>query len=102
MNKVEIELTLYTFGRLTFGMMTSFMAEGASLGVALVSPPGKYWYLPEVLLFHGSESMALATGASEVDDVGLRPWDVLEKRGERERARGRKAEGGGGLIKRIV
>ena len=26
-----------------------------------------------MLLFQGSESVALATGASEVDDVGLRP-----------------------------
>ena len=65
----------HTFGRFTFGMITSFKADGASFGVALGSPPGWYLYLPEVSDFQGSESIAFATGDSEVEEVGLRPLE---------------------------
>lgn len=63
---------VHTAGKLTLGMMVSFNALGASLGLALVSPPGWYWYLPVEPLIQGSEPCALATLASEEDDVGLR------------------------------
>lgn len=63
---------LLTLGRLTLGMMTVLRAEGASRGAWEVSPPGWYWYLPWLPEFQGSEPGTLATGFSEVAEVGLR------------------------------
>ena len=62
-----------TFGKVTFGMMTTFNAEGASFLGALGSPPGWYWYFPEPpSSFHGSLSFAFATARSEEALVGFR------------------------------
>lgn len=62
-----------TFGRVTFGMMTTFNAEGASFLGALGSPPGWYWYFPEPPpSFQGSLSAACATVRSEEELVGDR------------------------------
>jgi len=65
-----------TFGRLTFGIMTEWSADGASL-VLVISPPGWYWYLPIVPEFHGSEPAAIETGCSEEADVGLRAMSYM-------------------------
>lgn len=71
-----------TFVRVTFGKITLCRALGASLGALLGSPPGWYWYLkcsfgdePSLALscFQGSVLGAMLTGASEDEDVGLRP-----------------------------
>lgn len=61
----------HTLGRLTFGMITEWSADGASF-VLLVSPPGWYWYFPEVPEFHGSEPGAIETACSDEAEVGLR------------------------------
>lgn len=59
-------------GSVTFGMTTTFSAEGASF-LMLVSPPGWYWYGPEPpSCFQGSLSVALATVRSEEALVGER------------------------------
>ena len=62
----------HTFGRFTFGMMTSFNALGASFFARDVSPPGWYWYLPDEPVFHGSLSGTVEMACSEVEEVGLR------------------------------
>ena len=62
--------------------MTLCRALGASLGAFLGSPPGWYWYLkcsfclasPFALdVCQGIVPSAILTGASEEEDVGLRP-----------------------------
>ena len=63
----------YTFGRFTFGITTVLSADGASFRGALGSPPGWYWYFPRPPpSFQGSLLGALATGASEEEEVGER------------------------------
>lgn len=53
--------------------MTTFNAEGASLGAALGSPPGWYWYLPSPpCSSHGLLLAAWATFRSEEELVGDR------------------------------
>ena len=68
--------------RVILGTITLCKALGASLGAFLGSPPGWYWYLkcesgPESALAasfcQGSVPGAMLTGASEDDEVGLRP-----------------------------
>jgi len=59
-------------GRLTLGITTECRALGASLGAALGSPPGWYWYFPEVPDCHGAEFGAILTGCSDEEEVGLR------------------------------
>jgi hypothetical protein len=67
-----IDAVYLTFGRLTFGIITSFKAEGASLRPRLGSPWGWYWYLAVPPVFQGSESPAWATLFSLLAEVGLR------------------------------
>ena len=73
---------LQTLVRVTFGTMTLCRALGASLGAFFGSPPGWYWYLkcsfclasPFALdVCHGIVPSAILTGASDEEDVGLRP-----------------------------
>ena len=54
------------------GIITECNALGASLGAALGSPPGWYWYFPVVPDCHGAEFGAMLTGASDDEEVGLR------------------------------
>lgn len=61
-----------TLGRLTFGTTTLCSALGASFGAFDGSPPGWYWYLPDVFVSHGREFGAMLTGISLLEDVGFR------------------------------
>jgi hypothetical protein len=64
----------HTLGRLTSGTTTTLTALGALLGATLASPPGWYWYLPSLEPdSHGMLFLAMATGVSDVDWVGVRP-----------------------------
>jgi hypothetical protein len=70
-----------TFGKVTFGMMTVFNAEGASFLGALGSPPGWYWYLPSPPPdSHGLLFAAWLTLRSEEALVGDRAATVSHAR----------------------
>lgn len=65
-------MRLHTLGSVTFGITTTFKADGASF-LTLVSPPGWYWYGPAPpSCFHGSLSVAFATVRSDEALVGER------------------------------
>jgi hypothetical protein len=73
--QVDISAECRALGSVTFGITTTFNAEGASF-LTLVSPPGWYWYGPDPpSSFQGSLCGALETARSEEALVGERAAD---------------------------
>lgn len=61
----------HTFGRFTFGIITSLSALGASFLGLLGSPCGWYWYWASPPVFQGSVPSALPILFSEDEEVGF-------------------------------